>query len=90
MNKVPRITRKKKKSPDKKACVKTKAASKPELILGPRPDIKRKEEEKILIREERIANLEKQNVLNGRMFDSKILTKHSMCSLFASAALQIW
>ena len=55
MKNVKRITRTKKKSPAKAACVKTKAAFDLEPILGPGLSIKRNEEEKVLTKEERNA-----------------------------------
>ncbi|KAG5579791.1 hypothetical protein H5410_050418 [Solanum commersonii] len=34
--------------------------------------------------------LERQKVLNGRVFDSEILTKPRMCSMFDYVVLQRW
>ncbi|KAG5580138.1 hypothetical protein H5410_050765 [Solanum commersonii] len=85
-----RITRANKKSPAKKARVKTKVASKPEPVWGLVYLQKPKEKEKVLTKEERIAVLKKQKVLNGRVFDLDILTEPGMFSLFDFVAWQRW
>ncbi|KAK6777937.1 hypothetical protein RDI58_024655 [Solanum bulbocastanum] len=85
-----RITRSSNKSPSKKDRVKPKVASnlKPVKVHG--PSTKGKEEEKVLIKEERIAELKKHKVLNGKVLDPEILTKLRMCTLFDSLTLQNW
>jgi len=41
-------------------------------------------------REEHIAEMEKQKVLNGRVFDPEILTEFGMSTLFYFVSLQSW
>ncbi|KAH0778680.1 hypothetical protein KY290_005107 [Solanum tuberosum] len=59
-------------------------------VKGPGPPVQKPVEEKVLTREERIAEMEKQNVLNGRVFDPEILIEFSMSTLLDSISLQSW
>ncbi|KAG5609991.1 hypothetical protein H5410_021272 [Solanum commersonii] len=55
---------------------------------GPGPSVQKPVEEKMLTREERIVEMEKQKVLNERVFDPEILTEYGMSTLFNSLSLQ--
>ncbi|KAH0722334.1 hypothetical protein KY290_005014 [Solanum tuberosum] len=57
---------------------------------GPSPTAQRPYEEKVLTREEYIAELKRQKVLNGRVFDSEILTKPGLCTRYDFISLQSW
>ncbi|KAH0665346.1 hypothetical protein KY290_027599 [Solanum tuberosum] len=79
-----------KKSPVKRNKVVKKAPSKPKSGKGSGMTIQKQVEDKVLTREECIAELEKQKVLNGRVFDPKILTEYGMSTLFYYVSLQSW
>ncbi|KAH0743062.1 hypothetical protein KY290_031055 [Solanum tuberosum] len=64
-----------KKYPVKKDNVIKRATVKPKPIKGPGPPVQNPMVENVITREERIAEMEKQKVLNGRVFDPKILTE---------------
>ncbi|KAH0685396.1 hypothetical protein KY290_016666 [Solanum tuberosum] len=57
-----------KKLPVKKAKVTKKAHTKPNLVKGPGPSVQKPVEEYVLTRDERIAEMEREKVLNGRFF----------------------
>ncbi|KAG5631630.1 hypothetical protein H5410_003347 [Solanum commersonii] len=88
--KAKRATKLVKKLAVKKDNVIKKAPVKPKPVKGPGSSVQKPVEVKVLTREERIAEMEKQNVLNGRVFDPKILTKYGMSTLFDSVSLQNW
>ncbi|KAH0639108.1 hypothetical protein KY290_036402 [Solanum tuberosum] len=79
-----------KRSPVKNDKVNKRAPMKPKPVKGPGPSVQKPVEENVLTREERIAEMEKQKVLNGRVFDPEILTEFSMSTLFDSVTLQSW
>uniref|UniRef100_A0A0V0GR89 Putative ovule protein n=1 Tax=Solanum chacoense TaxID=4108 RepID=A0A0V0GR89_SOLCH len=43
-----------------------------------------------MTREERVTQMEKQKVLNGRVFDPDIMTEFGMSNLFYIVSLQEW
>ncbi|KAG5572402.1 hypothetical protein H5410_062168 [Solanum commersonii] len=79
-----------KKSPVKKDKVNKRAPVKPKPLKGPGPSVQKPVEENVLIREECIAKVEKQKVLNERVFNPEILTKFVMSTLFYFVSLQSW
>ncbi|KAH0714884.1 hypothetical protein KY284_007789 [Solanum tuberosum] len=70
-----------KKSPVKKDKVNKKALVKPKPVKGPVPSVQKPVEEKVLTTEERIAEMEKQKVLNGRI-SSTFLHEHEVREFF--------
>ncbi|KAH0746272.1 hypothetical protein KY285_007929 [Solanum tuberosum] len=76
--------------PTKRVAAKPKLFSKSKPTKGPGSSVRRKERDKVLTREEIIKELKKKRVLNGRVFDPAILTKHVMCNLVDCVALQDW
>ncbi|KAG5579772.1 hypothetical protein H5410_050399 [Solanum commersonii] len=79
-----------KKPPTKRVRITTKAASKSKSIKGPGLTAQRPDEEKVLTREEHIAELKRDKVLNGRVFDYEILIKSGMCTCYDFVSLQSW
>ncbi|KAG5585395.1 hypothetical protein H5410_045829 [Solanum commersonii] len=79
-----------KRSPVKEDNVNKRAHVKPKPVKGPGPPVQKLVEENVLTRVERIAEMEKQKVLNGRVFDPEILTEFSMSTFFDSITLQSW
>ncbi|KAG5606648.1 hypothetical protein H5410_028140 [Solanum commersonii] len=79
-----------KKSPVKGESVSKKATMKSKPVKGPGPRVQNLVEEKVMNREECIAKMEKQKVLNGRVFDLEILTEFGMSTVFYSVSLQSW
>ncbi|KAH0673029.1 hypothetical protein KY284_024116 [Solanum tuberosum] len=78
------------KSPVKRVKVKKKDSSKPKSCKGPGATSQKQAEGRELTREERVTKLEKQKVLNERVFDPKILTDYGMSTLFDSVSLESW
>ncbi|KAG5632705.1 hypothetical protein H5410_004422 [Solanum commersonii] len=77
-----------KKEPVKKRELFAESESKSEK--GPGSKSKKMKVEKELTRDERVNNLKKQQVLNGRVFDHEIITKPGMCILADSVEIQAW
>ncbi|KAG5579389.1 hypothetical protein H5410_050016 [Solanum commersonii] len=65
-----------------------KAPGKPKPVKEPGPFVHKPVEDKVLTKEERIAEMEKQKVLNGRVFDPEILRECGMSTLFDFVSLQ--
>ncbi|KAH0701672.1 hypothetical protein KY285_015950 [Solanum tuberosum] len=70
-----------KKLPVKKAKVTKKAHTKPNLVKGPSPSVQKPVEEYVLTRDERIAEMEREKVLNGRVFYLDILIEFGIKSI---------
>ncbi|KAG5605783.1 hypothetical protein H5410_027275 [Solanum commersonii] len=67
-----------------------KASSKPKSGKGPSSTAQKQVEGRVLTREERVSKLENQKVLNGRVFNPKILTEHGMSTFFDFLSLKSW
>lgn len=63
---------------------------KPNLGKGSVPPVQNKDTDNEMTREECITDRENQKVLNGRVFDSNILTKFGMSNIFDGVYLKFW
>ncbi|KAG5579823.1 hypothetical protein H5410_050450 [Solanum commersonii] len=79
-----------KKAPVKKESVIKQATVKLKPVNGPSPFVQKPVEQEVLTREECIVEMEKQKVLNGRVFDPKIHTEFGMSTPFDFGSLQGW
>ncbi|KAH0667682.1 hypothetical protein KY285_028888 [Solanum tuberosum] len=86
-NKIQKAT---KKSPVKKERVRNKVTGKSSPIKGPGTSVQNPVVDKEMTREDRIAQMENQKVLNNRVFDPDILTAFGMLNLFDIVSLQGW
>ncbi|KAG5599308.1 hypothetical protein H5410_030678, partial [Solanum commersonii] len=88
--KTKRVPKSMKKSLVKRDKVTKRGPLKPKHLKGPGLSIETPIEEIGLTKEERIARMEKQKVLNGRVFDPEILTEFGMSTLFDCVSFQSW
>lgn len=70
--------------------VKRKVVAKSNLVKGPSSSVQTQGAEKQMTREEHIKAMEKQKVLNGRVFDLDFLTYFGMSDLINVFSLQNW
>ncbi|KAG5575625.1 hypothetical protein H5410_055759 [Solanum commersonii] len=61
-----------------------------QAVKGPGPRVQNQREEEEMTREERIEKLEHQKVLNGSVFDTDIVTKFGLKTLFDVVTIQEW
>ncbi|KAG5609884.1 hypothetical protein H5410_021165 [Solanum commersonii] len=73
----------------KKESVSNRATVKSKPVRRPGPPVQKPVKEKVLTREERIAEMEKQRVLNGIVFDPEILTKFGLPKKFLKGEYQL-
>ncbi|KAG5620802.1 hypothetical protein H5410_006020 [Solanum commersonii] len=79
-----------KKTPAKREKVKRRTTVKPTRTKGPGPSTENLSDDEEMSREDRIVEMEKQKVLNGRVFDPEIHTAFGMSNLFDAISLQEW
>ncbi|KAG5619999.1 hypothetical protein H5410_005217 [Solanum commersonii] len=79
-----------KKSPAKRSKGSTKVALKSKNVKGIGPIAQKPVEGKVMTREECVSELEKQKVINGRVFDTDIFTEHGMFTPYDSVSIQSW
>ncbi|KAG5629911.1 hypothetical protein H5410_001628 [Solanum commersonii] len=82
------IQKEAKKLPVKKKRVRKRVTVKTSPVKGQSPSVQNQVADREMTREERIDEMEKQKVLNGRVFDPNILTQFGMSNLFDVVSLQ--
>ncbi|KAH0769699.1 hypothetical protein KY290_013680 [Solanum tuberosum] len=79
-----------KKTPAKREKVKRRTTVKSTRTKGPGPSAESLGDDEEMSREDCIVEMEKQKVLNGRVFDPEIHTAFGMSNLFDAVSLQEW